>query len=115
VSVGDWSYSLYLWHLPVIWFCARGLLALGFYYSLSRSLLGVLEITPCLVIAFVSFSIIERPSMALISKYLKGPRGRVSTPAVAASGNSGTTTQLTRLSFADIFSGRLARNLFNPR
>ena len=35
-----------------------------------------------------------------------------STPAVA-SGNSGTTIQLTRLSFADIISGRLARNLFN--
>jgi hypothetical protein len=35
-----------------------------------------------------------------------------STPAVA-SGNSGTTVQLTRLSFADIISGRLARNLFN--
>jgi len=35
-----------------------------------------------------------------------------STPAVA-SGNSATTIQLTRLSFADIISGRLARNLFN--
>jgi hypothetical protein len=35
-----------------------------------------------------------------------------STPAVA-SGNSGTTIQLTRLSFADIISGRLARNLFD--
>jgi len=35
-----------------------------------------------------------------------------STPAVA-SGNSGTTVQPTRLSFADIISGRLARNLFN--
>lgn len=36
----------------------------------------------------------------------------VSTPAVA-SGNPGTTIQLTRLSFADIISGRLTRNLFN--
>jgi hypothetical protein len=35
-----------------------------------------------------------------------------STPAVA-SGDSGTTVQLTRLSFADIVSGRLVRNLFN--
>jgi hypothetical protein len=35
-----------------------------------------------------------------------------STPAVT-SGSSGTTVQLTRLSFADIISGRLARNLFN--
>jgi hypothetical protein len=34
------------------------------------------------------------------------------TPAVA-SGNSGTTVQPTRLSFADIISGRLVRNLFN--
>jgi hypothetical protein len=34
-----------------------------------------------------------------------------STPAVV-SGNSGTTIQLTRLSFADVISG-LARNLFN--
>lgn len=33
-------------------------------------------------------------------------------PAVA-SGTSGTTVQLTRLSFADIISGRLVRNLFN--
>jgi hypothetical protein len=35
-----------------------------------------------------------------------------SNPAVA-SGTSGTTIQLTRLSFADIISGRLVRNLFN--
>jgi hypothetical protein len=35
-----------------------------------------------------------------------------STPAVA-SGNSETTVQPTRLSFADIISGRLVRNLFN--
>ena len=34
------------------------------------------------------------------------------TPAVA-SGNSGTTVQPTRISFADIISGRLVRNLFN--
>ena len=34
------------------------------------------------------------------------------TPAVA-SGNSGTTVQPTRLSFADIISGRLVRNLFH--
>ena len=34
------------------------------------------------------------------------------TPAVA-SGNLGTTVQPTRLSFADIISGRLVRNLFN--
>ena len=34
------------------------------------------------------------------------------TPAVV-SGNSGTTVQPTRLSFADIISGRLVRNLFN--
>jgi hypothetical protein len=34
------------------------------------------------------------------------------TPAVA-SGNSGTTVQPTRLSFANIISGRLVRNLFN--
>src|ERR1700757_4744857 len=33
-------------------------------------------------------------------------------PAVV-SGNSGTTVQPTRLSFADIISGRLVRNLFN--
>jgi hypothetical protein len=33
-------------------------------------------------------------------------------PAVA-SGTSGTTVQLTRLSFTDIISGRLVRNLFN--
>jgi hypothetical protein len=30
-----------------------------------------------------------------------------------ASGTSGTTVQLTRLSFTDIISGRLVRNLFN--
>ena len=35
-----------------------------------------------------------------------------SNPAVA-SGNSGTTVQPTRLSFADIISGRLVRNLFH--
>jgi hypothetical protein len=35
-----------------------------------------------------------------------------STPAVA-SGNSATTVPLTRVSFADIISGRLVRNLFN--
>jgi hypothetical protein len=35
-----------------------------------------------------------------------------STPA-AASGNPGATVQPTRLSFADIISGRLVRNLFN--
>ena len=35
-----------------------------------------------------------------------------STPAVA-SGNPGTTVQPTRLSFADIISGRLVRNLFH--
>jgi hypothetical protein len=35
-----------------------------------------------------------------------------STPAVA-SGSSATTVPLTRLSFADIISGRLVRNLFN--
>jgi hypothetical protein len=35
-----------------------------------------------------------------------------STPAVE-SGNPGTTVQPTRLSFADIISGRLVRNLFN--
>ena len=38
--------------------------------------------------------------------------GLASTPAVA-SGNSETTVQPTRLSFADIISGRLVRNLFN--
>ena len=36
----------------------------------------------------------------------------VSSPAVA-SANPGTTVQPTRLSFADIISGRLARDLFN--
>jgi hypothetical protein len=35
-----------------------------------------------------------------------------STPAVAG-GNPGTTVQPTRLSFADIISGRLVRNLFH--
>jgi hypothetical protein len=35
-----------------------------------------------------------------------------STPAVV-NGNSGTTVQPTRLSFADIISGRLVRNLLN--
>jgi hypothetical protein len=36
------------------------------------------------------------------------------TPAVAG-GNAGTTVQPTRLSFADIISGQLVRNLFNLR
>ena len=36
----------------------------------------------------------------------------VSTPAVA-NGNSATTVPLTRLSFTDIISGQLVRNLFN--
>jgi hypothetical protein len=39
-------------------------------------------------------------------------RALARTPA-GAGGNSGTTVQPTRLSFADIISGRLARNLFN--
>jgi hypothetical protein len=33
--------------------------------------------------------------------------------SAVVSGNSGTTVQPTRLSFADIISGRLVRNLFN--
>jgi hypothetical protein len=37
-----------------------------------------------------------------------------STPAVA-SGSSATAVPLTRLSFADIISGRLVRDLFNLR
>ena len=39
----------------------------------------------------------------------------LASPPAVASGNSGTNVQLARLSFADIISGRLARNLFNLR
>ena len=45
-------------------------------------------------------------------KIARYPPALPNTPAVA-SGNSGTTVQPTRLSFADIISGRLVRNLFN--
>ena len=37
----------------------------------------------------------------------------LASPPVAASGSSATTAPLTRLSFTDIISGRLVRNLFN--
>jgi hypothetical protein len=48
----------------------------------------------------------QEPKVATYQKPL------ASTP-VAASGSSATTIPLTRLSFSDIFSGRLARNLLN--
>lgn len=70
VVLGDMSYSLYLWHMPVLWILQVRLIAWGLFDVLPLPLTSALIGLPCLAVGWLSYRWIEKPTMSFVRQAL---------------------------------------------
>lgn len=92
--VGDWSYSIYLWHMPLIfavvgWCHAHDIHPLHFGGAATAELIIALLVTTVLVAA-VSYHAIERPARHLLRARRSGPQ----TAALGKTRHGGSIEQI---------------------
>jgi peptidoglycan/LPS O-acetylase OafA/YrhL/O-antigen/teichoic acid export membrane protein len=81
--VGVASYSLYLWHQPIVESLER-------HTSLGFAPLLALALAVCLAVAFASYRLVERPFLALRRRWAPSPAtGGTAQPSAATAGEQG--------------------------
>jgi peptidoglycan/LPS O-acetylase OafA/YrhL len=77
VTLGLWSYSLYLWHLPALYVFSSDR-----YPGAPRILLAVLRLVVPFVLALLSFYLVERPALRLGRRVRNRRAARAPQPAL---------------------------------
>ena len=59
-KIGDWSYSIYLWHWPIVFFIAQ--------FDIKNKHLSIFSIMASIVLGMISFKFIETPTRKYLTK-----------------------------------------------